>query len=71
MFFHILFKMEEEVRDGSWAEYRVTVRTGDRVGANTSATVFVTLYGEKGRTPSIHLDTSLSHNVTFQRGKVV
>ncbi len=37
------------------AEYEIVTRTGDRLGAGTDANVFVTLYGEFGVTPRLHL----------------
>ena len=63
-------QMDVEVHDGPWAEYQVYVKTGDRIGASTSADVKLTIYGEKGCTPPITLTTSKYNKVKFQRGKV-
>lgn len=40
---------------GSSAVYEVVTVTGDVKGAGTDANVFVTLFGEFGVTPKIHL----------------
>ncbi|KAL8569625.1 hypothetical protein ACOMHN_057192 [Nucella lapillus] len=58
-----------EVKIGPLAEYQVTVTTGNCIGASTSAAVHMTLYGDKGRSPDLHLATSQYNKVKFQRGK--
>ena len=65
-----LLQMEDEVKSGVWGEYQVYIKTGDRIGASTSADVNITIYGEKGRTKAIKLATSKHNKVKFQKGKV-
>ncbi|XP_070186477.1 uncharacterized protein [Littorina saxatilis] len=60
---------EEEVKDGPWGEYQVHIKTGDRIGASSSADVNITIYGEKGCTPPIKLTNSKHNKMKFQRGK--
>lgn len=66
----MVLQMEDEVKKGEWGEYQVYIRTGDRIGASSSAEVNITIYGEKGRTKPIKLATSKHNKVKFQRGKV-
>ncbi|KAL3875518.1 hypothetical protein ACJMK2_033463 [Sinanodonta woodiana] len=61
--------MEDEVKDGPWAEYQVYVRTGTRVGASTEAFVKIAIYGEKGRTKDFGLTDSSTNKIKFQRGR--
>ena len=58
------------MKSGVWGEYQVYIKTGDRIGASTSADVNITIYGEKGRTKAIKLATSKHNKVKFQKGKV-
>ncbi|XP_076459227.1 uncharacterized protein LOC143292636 isoform X2 [Babylonia areolata] len=59
----------EEVTEEPVAEYRLTVKTGNCIGASTTAAVQLTLYGVKGRSPALHLANSQNNKVKFQRGK--
>ncbi|KAJ8319012.1 hypothetical protein KUTeg_004103 [Tegillarca granosa] len=61
--------MEDEVKQGTWAEYQVYVKTGNRIGASTKADVKLILYGEKGRTKEFLLEDSKRNKVKFQKGK--
>ncbi|KAK3584998.1 hypothetical protein CHS0354_037371 [Potamilus streckersoni] len=61
--------MEDEVKDGPWAEYQVYVRTGSRVGASTEAFVKMAIYGDKGRTKDFALTDSSTNKIKFQRGR--
>ncbi|KAM9308372.1 oxygen-regulated protein 1 [Gastrophryne carolinensis] len=50
-------------------QYIVAVHTGDRWGAETSANVYITLYGERGDTGARKLYKSLIPEETFSRNK--
>ncbi|KAM8967369.1 oxygen-regulated protein 1 [Pelodytes ibericus] len=51
-------------------EYVVAVHIGDHWGAETSANVYVTLYGDRGDSGARKLHRSLSPGERFARGKV-
>ncbi|XP_069123580.1 uncharacterized protein [Argopecten irradians] len=63
--------LDQEVKQGDWAEYQIYVRTGNRTGASASTNIEVklTIYGDKGRTKELVLKDSKRHLVMFQRGK--
>ncbi|XP_060075241.1 uncharacterized protein LOC132554929 [Ylistrum balloti] len=63
--------LDEEIKQGDWAEYQIYVRTGNRTGASASSNIEVklTMYGNKGRTKEFVLQDSKRHLVMFQRGK--
>jgi hypothetical protein len=62
--------MERIVTSGPEAKYRVYVRTGNKLGASTTADVFITLYGTKGRSAEILLGESKNHKCQFVKGQV-
>lgn len=49
-------------------QYRVTVYTGNKIGAGTDADVFITLYGKHGDSGPIMLDDKKNN---FEAGKFV
>ncbi|XP_010779871.1 lipoxygenase homology domain-containing protein 1-like [Notothenia coriiceps] len=51
--------------------YEVVIITGDERGAGTDANVFVTLFGDYGITPKVHLasNTEKRSRTAFERGK--
>ena len=61
--------MDDEVKQGQYAEYQVYVRTGDRIGASSNAMIKITVYGKDGRTKEFPLKDSMRHKIKFQRGK--
>ncbi|XP_064622749.1 uncharacterized protein LOC135484949 isoform X3 [Lineus longissimus] len=62
-------QMERIVMSGPQAKYRVYVRTGSKLGASTTADVFITLYGTKGRSEEILLGESKNHKCKFVKGQ--
>ena len=51
-------------------EYRVSVITGDKLGAGTDANVWIELYGERGDTGRRMLKQSTKNRDKFEQGKV-
>ena len=56
----------EDFKDLNIANYQITVRTGDRRGAGTDTNVFITLYGQNGKSNLTFLDNSQNN---FERNK--
>ncbi|EDO43381.1 predicted protein [Nematostella vectensis] len=50
--------------------YEVYIKTGDRLGAGTKATVKITIFGEYGNSGERQLLRSKTHRSKFQRGQV-
>ena len=50
--------------------YKVAVMTGDKFGAGTDASVFITLYGEKGDSGKRGLRKNVEDQNKFESGKV-
>ncbi len=49
-------------------KYKITVYTGNKIGAGTDADVFITLYGDKGESGAIILDDKKNN---FESGQYV
>ncbi|XP_013083774.2 uncharacterized protein LOC106068824 isoform X3 [Biomphalaria glabrata] len=62
-------KSQEEVCVGPLCQYEVYVRTGNRLGASTKASIKMIMYGEKGRTKEFVLKDSKKHKIPFQKGR--
>ncbi|XP_033112463.1 uncharacterized protein LOC117113275 [Anneissia japonica] len=62
------------LKSGRRSIYELAIHTGDRLGADTHADVFITLFGENGNTGKIKLkqprETSQNTKAKFQRGQV-
>lgn len=52
---------------GSRTQYEVYVYTGNKFGAGTDARVFITLFGEKGRSKEIELESKGRND--FEKGQ--
>lgn len=52
---------------GSRTHYEVYVYTGNKFGAGTDARVFITLFGEKGRSKEIELESKGRND--FEKGQ--
>jgi PLAT/LH2 domain len=48
--------------------YKVSIKTGDKTGAGTDSNIFMTIYGEKGQTGEIRLNSLISGNA-FERNQ--
>lgn len=61
---------ENILRDSSIdpTEYTVKVVTGSCNGASTTASIYIALYGTRGRSPDIELKNCLNHKIPFQKG---
>lgn len=52
---------------GSRTQYEIDVFTGNKFGAGTDARVFITLFGKKGRSKEIELDSKGRND--FEKGQ--
>ena len=50
-------------------DYRISVKTSDRVGAGTDANVFILLFGTNGDSGDLHLEKSETNTNPFERNK--
>lgn len=50
--------------------YRISVVTGNRLGASTRAEIKIVLIGQNGRSDELYLEKSRLHKVPFQKGQV-
>ncbi|CAM2710921.1 unnamed protein product [Rotaria socialis] len=59
-------KLHKDIKSGTINKYKVTVYTGNKMGAGTDADVFITIYGDSGETGAIQLDDRKNN---FEAGK--
>ena len=57
-----------EISSGKKITYKVIVKTSERVGAQTEASIWIQLFGANGKTKLIKLVKSQTKKVAFQRG---
>lgn len=70
LFFVFLSKVNNEITSGSVTNYKIVVKTGNKLGASTRAQVKIVLYGDRGRSKPIDLLESKTNKIQFQKGKV-
>ena len=61
---------EDEVK---LCKYRVEIRTGDRLGAGTTADIYLSLHGDETETDEVYLTNPIGKNrkyKPFKRGQV-
>eukprot|EP00106_Octopus_bimaculoides_P022019 XP_014789461.1 PREDICTED: lipoxygenase homology domain-containing protein 1-like [Octopus bimaculoides] len=61
--------VNNEITSGSVTNYKIVVKTGNKLGASTRAQVKIVLYGDRGRTKPIDLLESKTNKIKFQKGK--
>lgn len=57
-----------EQKDGDVVKYRVVIKTGERLGSSTEATIKFKLYGATGKSKSFKLKDSKTHKIPFRKG---
>jgi hypothetical protein len=62
-------KTLNEIKIGAKNEYRVWIKTGNRQGSGTNATIKIQIFGKKGKTGIVELKQSITNRIPFQRGK--
>lgn len=62
---------EPKIKSGRRTVYELAIHTGNRLGASTTADIFIILFGEKGNTGKIKLKQSKEGDkMKFQKGQV-
>ena len=61
-------KSLDEVTEGALVKYRAVVKTGDRLGSSTEASIKLRLFGSKGKSKQFRLDNSRTHRIPFRKG---
>lgn len=54
--------------EGEATTYKISVRTGNTVGASTKTNIHLILYGARGRSPDLMLKDCENHKIAFQQG---
>lgn len=57
-----------EIKDGDLIKYRIVIKTGERLGSSTNATIRLCLYGSNGKSKQIKLKNSKTHKIPFRKG---
>ena len=58
----------KEITDGDITKYRIVIKTGDRLGSSTEASIKFRLFGSNGKSRQFKLKDSKTHKIPFRKG---